>query len=809
MRRNRTITGLTGLLVALTLTSAAELASAQEWLLDESLKTFTNQQRDLLVKGVQKAPEEALKQLLDEETAHLEKLHKDDLEAFAEQALERLLSAREEGHLWKTLGTELRGAGVYSKALLTKVWQEERERVLATFKERGTYALVDHALRAVLIDRLQATRNARLRVWRADASAGTGRPGEFPLALPTERFSWRHRPHDEASVSTSLPLPKVTFWSERAELRETLLKKTYETKLGDLTVTAAEVHGLAEAEAGRVSYKDRFGREIEGLGVDFRAKARVTGARGDLRSKTVRTNLASVLGFSTYLNAMAEVASAADGRLSAIVSEKGFGVNASARVGAGAEARATLPITLDLKVIKLRVIPYANAHAGAGASAHAAFEVEWSGKLRLDVGASLSTGVGAGAGVIIELELGAMLKRALDRLVERIARLTRPIGDFFMGRDWEGPSTPSSKLTLSLSDLERRWAETGAPARPELRDDAAIAARYAPVIYQRVQRGPYDLLRRVDYDGDWNPRNNYDNCQPGSDASAWVYYDVRETETHYYITYGFYHAGRKSNAIKPLRHFRTQENDMGGCIVVARKGAPAGREVEVLITADGGTMRTYSGLERQDGEKTRWSRRHGDWDGEIQFVDEVDHPYVDLERLHPQVWVKGRQHSVYGFNGRDDRLPFEGKPGVIYYPLGEAEQPEDEHDDRVGYALRPLSELLGHEELFAADDDERWVHGAEGRFKLPSRFRGDEGLDDDAVTPFAWGHAIHSESHPGNRDENHRHEWIEAGDTWVDPARTLDVFFRLPDDVSLSYVRNRYLRPDDSRVKQGLSAHLR
>ena len=116
---------------------------------------------------------------------------------------------------------------------------------------------------------------------------------------------------------------------------------------------------------------------------------------------------------------------AADGRLSAIVSEKGFGINARARAGAGAEARATLPITLDFKVIKLRVIPYANAHAGAGAEAHAAFEVEWSGKLRLDVGASLSTGVGAGAGVIIEIELGAMLKRALDRLIERIARLTR------------------------------------------------------------------------------------------------------------------------------------------------------------------------------------------------------------------------------------------------------------------------------------------------------------------------------------------------------------------------------------------------
>ena len=68
-------------------------------------------------------------------------------------------------------------------------------------------------------------------------------------------------------------------------------------------------------------------------------------------------------------------------------------------------------------------------------------------------------------------------------------------------------------------------------------DPKAVAARYAPVIYQEFsiytqdQGDPdraYDQLRRVDYDGDWNPLNNLDNHgNEAADNRGYVYFDVK------------------------------------------------------------------------------------------------------------------------------------------------------------------------------------------------------------------------------------------------------------------------------------------
>ena len=78
------------------------------------------------------------------------------------------------------------------------------------------------------------------------------------------------------------------------------------------------------------------------------------------------------------------------------------------------------------------------------------------------------------------------------------------------------------------------------------------------------------------------------------------------------------------------------------------------------------------------------------------------------------------------------------------------------------------------------------------------------------VVQAAEAYLLFYERRQSDDHTRHRDLWLESGDTWADPARTLDVFFRLPDDVSLRYVRNRYLRQDDPRVKQeGLTAHLR
>lgn len=761
---------------------------AQEWTLDTSIKNLLDREQDELIKGLKKAPERALRDIIDEETKHLEKLHKDDLEAFGKEAWKRLLQGREDGRLWKALKAELKKAGVYSKALLEKIYKEERSR-LHTFNERMVYGVVDKAMRAALIDRLRRIKNARLEMARVTTATGDGRPGEFPHKQPDSIFSWRETKKTDANVDTKLPIPSVTFWSKSASIKEALFEKTYKTKIGNLRVTAAKVEGLANAKAGRVSYTDAFGRKVEGLGATFTARARFTGARGDFRSKDIEAATKEI-GVRAHVTAMARAVKHVEATSTTIVTEKGVGHHSSIKAGAGAEARAHFPITIDLKLFKIRVIPYVSAHAGVSAEAHATFEVEYTGKLRIDLGASASQGIGAGAGIVVQIELGVILRKALERVIQTIARTIRPIGDFFMGRTWKGPAADTTKLRLTLDDLEKRWAETGKTKAPTLKSHEEVATRYAPVIHQRIKRGPFDLLRRVDFDGDWNTLNNFDNTKKGSDSTAWVYYDVKETKTHYYVTYMFYHSGRKSNSkIRPLRNLRRHENDTGGCIVVARKNAPRGREVEVVFTTNGSETYTYSGLERKNDKKTRWRTHHGHWSGPVRYVDEADHPHVDLDRTHPQIWISGKSHDVYGFTGRDDANPFEGKEGIVYY-VGKAEKPQSYRDKEVFYGLRPMSELLNqvdNKKVFTVD---RQLKSRGAIRPLPMRMRGDEGPDNVAVPPWAWRYYNHEQDSIHNDEDDTRDEWIEAGDLFVDPAAALKVLFKLPGDVSSTYLHN-------------------
>lgn len=71
-------------------------------------------------------------------------------------------------------------------------------------------------------------------------------------------------------------------------------------------------------------------------------------------------------------------------------------------------------------------------------------------------------------------------------------------------------------------------------------DTKTIADIYAPTIFQGLGPVPEaDEFTRVDFDGDWNPDNNWDNM-PLFSRPRTVYYDVMESEKHFFITYAFY-----------------------------------------------------------------------------------------------------------------------------------------------------------------------------------------------------------------------------------------------------------------------------
>ncbi len=78
----------------------------------------------------------------------------------------------------------------------------------------------------------------------------------------------------------------------------------------------------------------------------------------------------------------------------------------------------------------------------------------------------------------------------------------------------------------------------------------AVADRWAPVIYQDVADGPWndpdmrrlDLLTTVDFDGTLDPTDNVENATAGdAPMRPALYYDIVESETHYFILYSFFH----------------------------------------------------------------------------------------------------------------------------------------------------------------------------------------------------------------------------------------------------------------------------
>ena len=99
-------------------------------------------------------------------------------------------------------------------------------------------------------------------------------------------------------------------------------------------------------------------------------------------------------------------------------------------------------------------------------------------------------------------------------------------------------------------------------------DSQQIARLYAPVIYQGVGPVPEaDEFTRVDFDGDWNPNNNWDNM-PEFPRPRVVYWDVIESEKHYFITYAFFYP-RDYAAICFFMH--CHENDFEGMRVTVKK----------------------------------------------------------------------------------------------------------------------------------------------------------------------------------------------------------------------------------------------
>ncbi|WP_224367069.1 hypothetical protein [Hyalangium versicolor] len=229
---------------------------------------------------------------------------------------------------------------------------------------------------------------------------------------------------------------------------------------------------------------------------------------------------------------------------------------------------------------------------------------------------------------------------------------------------------------------------------------AALTKRWAPIHYQDVDQtgshalgGKSDYLTRVDFDGDWNGANNWDNTS-GRALTAHAYQSVVETSTHWYLLYTYFHPRDWSDSIFDTEH----ENDGEGVLlIVQRDGSEYGQLLGAVTVAHKDFYSFVptgsplgSGTETVDGTLS------------LAQFENVAHPITAQE-------AKG--HGLKAWPAVD----IVGD-GVKYYPsLSTAEEPSSPTDSDVRYKLidlygseglwqrRSLSSLFASDGTFLGD----------------------------------------------------------------------------------------------------------
>lgn len=273
-----------------------------------------------------------------------------------------------------------------------------------------------------------------------------------------------------------------------------------------------------------------------------------------------------------------------------------------------------------------------------------------------------------------------------------------------------------------------------------------LAAYWAPVLFQDVDVDNYraDYITNVDYDGDWNPLNNWDNLL-NFKLNAYVYYWVSETTTHWFLGYAFFHPRDWSDDITaPLDQ---HENDMEGCLIVISKEFGRYGEFVLLITRAHEEFYSYKDYDDVISNEVRDG--HEDIDGDVEF-----------EEHHPYIYAKAEGHAVYG-DLRWEVKDFPSNDGVVYRYIGKASEPSNSNDRNVGYDLVFIGDLWDKR-----DDS--------NLFYKFGTFHGDDWSDNKADAPWGWD----------DKDDGD----VRADQFFLDPAYLVDSYHDGLGNFSQDYV---------------------
>jgi hypothetical protein len=273
-----------------------------------------------------------------------------------------------------------------------------------------------------------------------------------------------------------------------------------------------------------------------------------------------------------------------------------------------------------------------------------------------------------------------------------------------------------------------------------------LAEYWAPVWWQDTDDDDFraDYITNFDFDGDWDPLNNWGNL-PQFELKAYIYYWVVETTTHWFIGYADFHPRDWSDDI--TAPWDQHENDMEGCLLVIQKDDGYYGQFVLMLTRAHEDLYSFKDYDDPPSNKVRDGRENIDGD-------------VEFEANHPHIYVKAEGHAVYG-DLRWEKKGFPGEDGVVYRFTGQAEEPQNGNDRNVGY------DLLHIDELWARRHDPDVFCGF-------GTFCGDDHGENRANPPWGWD----------DKDDGE----VDTDDFFIDPAYLVDYYHEGLGDFSHDYV---------------------
>jgi len=290
-----------------------------------------------------------------------------------------------------------------------------------------------------------------------------------------------------------------------------------------------------------------------------------------------------------------------------------------------------------------------------------------------------------------------------------------------------------------------------------------LSEHYSP-IYIQSTASTQDYITSVDFDGNLIGIDNWEN-QPLFPQKASVYYSIKETETHYFISYGFYHP-------------RDWLNDCDNHPVYENCHEHDSEQILLIVEKDGTDYGKLLSMETQ---------------AHFFFFVYIDYPWfeeggfsgtgiyknysIEKEESHPIVYSEAFGHGIYG-NRADIIETFEGYVPTIYEFNGVSESPS-QGQERVSYSLISIYDTLwkykDNVELFSCPFEYRGHN-------LMGCFRGDTYEAGGADT--FWASKFMQD---GGR--------LRQGDWFLDPAKAVSLHQGIPPGkgYSLEYLYNPYL----------------